>query len=173
MNKKLWIAVGLVVGLVLVIGLGTFFSVELNFDYYTSAFDSNETSSLTTRVTEINGQKRNYSIELVKDGETIQTHWIDKGTSDENLNVLVNIEAFKYEGNLNMPFKKDFTIAYRASIESEGDFTRQDSVAGEVSGTIEASFQGLVSTKRAKELVEDKVIESIRDYVVNGLSTNK
>lgn len=169
MNKKLWIIIGLVV----VIGLGVFFSVELNVNYYTSEFDANETSSLTTQVTEINGQKRNYSIELVKDGETIQTHWIYKGTSDENINVLVHIDEFEYEGNLNMPFKKDFTIAYSAIFDSEADYYQQDSVVGEVNGTIEASFQGLVSTKRAKELVEDKVIESIRDYIVNGLSTKE
>ena len=153
------------VGLLLLVFLIVLLAI--NFNFYKSEIASSQTASIG--ISTIDNQAKNYHIEFEYAGERIHSHDIIHANAQETTNIVVEIEDFVYEGLYFIPLYRKFTMNYQASFTSDEKDEINSSVEGDIEGSIDAMIVGLVSTTKAKNIVEHNAIESIKKYLIESL----
>lgn len=136
----------------------------IDFNLYKSYVTSNEIASIA-----YSNESASYNINFEYNGRSVHMYRIQRDEK-ESIDIKVNIEDYKYNGNYYVPLYKNFTMDYTCSVANlESEDSDKNRVNGNIKGSVNAKIIGLCSIKKAKKVVEAQALEAIKKYVIKGL----
>jgi hypothetical protein len=136
----------------------------IDFNLYKASFNNN-----TNYFSSYNKDQGCYDLKIQYHGKIVYRHQF-LSSNEAPVEIIAEIEDYQYKGNYYLPLYKKFTLDYKCSFACPK--LKEDNISnfsGGVDGSIESEIIGICSVRKAKMLVEEKSLESIKKHLIDTL----
>jgi len=134
----------------------------LDVHLYKSALSASQFASKS----DINpGPEKHFSYTLtIKRGSQVLERSVHTWDNLPQMEIEAVIEEPVYSGSYSLPFVKSFTMTYRCTFDTTSSPTARK-ISGEIKGEVKATFHGLCTTGKAKELAFGEAKKQVASYL--------